>query len=219
MTLIVAVSTGNFAVHASDRYVSVQRTPRSPSGDWDVNANKTVVAIGSDCWVVLGYTGLAYLDGKPTDQVIAEAISGYDDLSGGAAFTPWFLEKYPHYREIRDRVESRIAEAYARLPEDVAAKYPTLVLASGVQRKDGMSRGVMFRITLQGKTSKAEELASGLSHNQFHIHAVGMVSNPVIDKDRQAPYRDKATGDGRGHPRHRNGRGHRNKQHDGPCGQ
>lgn len=182
MTLIVAVATGSFAVHASDRYVSVQKTPRNPSGDWDVNANKTVVAIGSDCWVVLGYTGLAYLDGKPTGQVIAEAISGYDDLSGNAAFTPWFLEKYPHYREIRDRVESRIADAYTRLPSDVAEKYPTLVLASGIQRKDGMSRGVMFRITVQGTASKAEELASGLLQNQFSIQAVGMVNQQVIDR-------------------------------------
>ncbi|MDP7733983.1 hypothetical protein [Mycobacterium paragordonae] len=182
MTLIVAVATGNFAVHASDRYVSVQKTPRNPSGDWDVNANKTVVVIGSDCWVVLGYTGLAYLDGKPTDQVIAEAISGYDDLSGGAAFMPWFEERYPHYREIRDRVERRIADAYTRLPTGVAMKYATRVLASGVQRKDGMSRGVMFRITVQGSGSKAEELASSLLHNQFHIDAVGMVNQQVIDR-------------------------------------
>ncbi len=182
MTLIVAVATGNFAVHASDRYVSVQKTPRNPSGDWDVNANKTVIVMGSDCWVVLGYTGLAYLDGKPTDQVIAEAISGYDDLSGGAAFSPWFPDRLPHYREIRDRVESRIAAAYARLPADVSTKYPTLVLASGVQRKDGISAGVMFRITVQGKTSEAEELASGLAYNQFFISAVGMVNGQIIDK-------------------------------------
>jgi hypothetical protein len=186
VTLIVAVATGNYAIHASDRYVSVQPTPKNPSGDWDMHSNKTVVAIGSDCWLVIGYTGLAYLDGKPTDQLIAEAISGYDDLSGGAAFIRWFRPDYPHYRAIRDQIERKIADAYSRLPEATANKYATLVLASGVQRKDNKIYGVMFRITVQGKTSSAIELAPDrFPYNQFHINAVGMVHNPIIDRAKQ----------------------------------
>ena len=86
MTLIVAAVAGNWAFHASDRFVSVEPTPDNPTGEFDPHSNKTVVVVGSDCWLVLGYTGIAYLDGKPTDQVIAEAISGYDDLPP-AAFT------------------------------------------------------------------------------------------------------------------------------------
>lgn len=88
MTLIVAAVAGNWAFHASDRFVSVEPTPDNPTGEFDPHSNKTVVVVGSDCWVVLGYTGTAYLDDKPTDQLIAEAISGYDALSG-AAFTFW----------------------------------------------------------------------------------------------------------------------------------
>jgi hypothetical protein len=186
MTLIVAVATGNYAIHASDRYVSVQPTPKNKSGDWDLHANKTVVAIGSDCWVVIGYTGLAYLDGKPTDQLIAEAISGYDDLSDRAALIPWFVPQYPHYREIRDRIEQKIADAYSRLPEVTANQYATLVLASGVQRKDNKIYGVMFRITVQEKTSTAIELAPDrLPYNRFEINAVGMVNNDLIHSARE----------------------------------
>lgn len=186
MTLIVAVAAGNSAIHASDRYVSVQPTPTNRSGDWDLHSNKTVVAIGSDCWLVIGYTGLAYLDGKPTDQLIAEAISGYDDLSGGAAFIPWFRPQYPHYREIRDRIEQKIGDAYSRLPEATANKYATLVLASGVQRKDNKVYGVMFQITIQGKTSNAIELAPDrLPPSEFRIHAVGMVNNDLISSARE----------------------------------
>jgi hypothetical protein len=183
VTLIVAVATGNYAFHASDRYVSVQPTPKNPSGDWDLHANKTVVAIGSDCWLVLGYTGLAYLDGKPTDQLIAEAISGYDDLSGGAAFIPWFLEQYPHYREIRDRVEQKLADAYSRLPKTAADKFATLVLASGVQRKEGLISGVMFQIKAQGSTTTAEEVVPNrLRAGNYHFGAVGMVNKDIINR-------------------------------------
>ncbi len=183
MTLIVTVATGNWAIHASDRYVSVQPTPGNPGGDWDLHANKTVVAIGSDCWVVLGYSGLAYLDGKPTDQLIAEAISGYDDLSGGAPSTPWLRPVYPHYRAIRDQVERKIADAYSRLPDATANRYATRVLASGLQRQDNGVYGVMFKITVQGKNSSATELAPDrLPPNQFRIDAVGSVYTPAIEK-------------------------------------
>jgi hypothetical protein len=183
MTLIVAMACRNYAFHASDRYVSVQPTPKNPSGDWDMHANKTVIAVGSDCWLVLGYTGLAYLDGKPTDQLIAEAISGHDNLSGGAAFIPWFVPQLPHYREIRDKIEGKLADAYSRLPKTTADKYPTLVLASGVQRKNNLIHGVMFRVTVQGSTSDSVELTpSTISPSRFHINAVGMVNNPVIDR-------------------------------------
>ena len=80
MTLIVAAVAGNWAFHASDRFVSVEPTPDNPTGEFDPHSNKTIVVVGSDCWLVLGYAGIAYLDGKPTDQLIAEAISGYDEF-------------------------------------------------------------------------------------------------------------------------------------------
>ena len=162
--------------------MSVQPTPRNPGGDWDLHANKTVIATGSDCWLVLGYTGLAYLDGKPTDQVIAEAISGYEDLSGDAATIHWFPERYPHYREIRDRVESKLRDAYSRLPRATADKHATLVLASGVQRRRGLISGVMFQVTAQGNKVTAGELmpAQRLADGAYRVGAVGMVNRDVI---------------------------------------
>ena len=45
MTLILAAITGHYAIHASDRYTSIQPTPKYPSPDWDRHANKTVVAV------------------------------------------------------------------------------------------------------------------------------------------------------------------------------
>lgn len=80
MTLIVAVVSGNGAFHASDRFVSVKPTLANLTGEYDPHSNKTVVVVGTDSWVVLGYTGLALLDGKPTERLLVEAISGYASL-------------------------------------------------------------------------------------------------------------------------------------------
>ncbi|ADT99854.1 hypothetical protein [Mycolicibacterium gilvum] len=183
MTLIVAAVTQQYAFHASDRYTSLPTRKACP--DWDLHANKTVIAVGHDCWVVLGYTGLAYLDGKPTDQLIAEAISGYGDLSGDAAMIPWSPTRYPHYREIRDRVEHKLADAYSRLRRRTAEKYSTSVLASGVQRKNNLISGVMFQITALGRETTAVELVPRvLSQRNLLSEAVGMVDNPTIDRMR-----------------------------------
>jgi hypothetical protein len=182
MTLTVAVVAGNWAFHASDRFVSVEPMPDDPAGEFDPHSNKTVAVVGTDCWVVLGYTGLAYLDSKPTDQVIAEAISGYDDL-GQAAFTFWQRPPDLHYREIRNRVENKLRDAYSRLPKSVAAKYPTLVLASGVQENDGIVTKVMFRTKVQGDSVSSVEMRHDTpGFKGFYIDAVGMVNKEIIDR-------------------------------------
>ena len=69
MTLILgAVGRVIRGFHASDRLVSVPVTRKNPDGAHYIRSNKTVIVVGADCWIVLGYTRLAYLDGKPTDQ-------------------------------------------------------------------------------------------------------------------------------------------------------
>lgn len=181
MTLIVAVAVGNWAFHASDRFVSVEPTPANPTGEYDPHSNKTVVVVGTDCWVVLGYTGIAYLDGRPTDRLIAEAISGYGDLPPAMA-TFWQQPPDLHYREIRRRVEEKLKDAYSRLPDSEKAR-STIVLASGVQRKDNKVTKVMFRTTVKGDTATSIEMRPATQQfNAFNVDAVGMVNNTIIDR-------------------------------------
>jgi hypothetical protein len=181
VTLIVSAVVGNWAFHASDRFVSVDPTPDNPTGEYDPHANKTVVVVGTDCWVVLGYTGIAYLDGKPTDQLIAEAISGYDELPP-AMSTFWQRPPNLHYREIRNRVEAKLKDAYTRLSESEKRR-ATLVSAAGVQEKDSLVTKVMFRMTVVGDTATSVELRPDTQQfNAFYIDAVGMVHNPTIDR-------------------------------------
>lgn len=170
MTLIVALVAGNWAFHASDRFVSVNPTPANPTGEYDPHSNKTVVVVGTDCWVVLGYTGLAFLGGKPTDRLIAEAISGYDELAP-AMMT--FRQQPPdlHYREIRRRVEEKLKDAYARLPK-AHRSIPTIVLASGIQRKDDMVTKVMFRTKVVGDTATSIEMRPDTQQfSSFYVDA------------------------------------------------
>lgn len=175
---------GNWAFHASDRFVSVKPTPANLTGEYDPHSNKTVVVVGTDCWVVLGYAGLAFLDGKPTDRLLAEAISGYDELAP-AMMTFWQRPPDLHYREIRRRVEEKLEAAYSRLPSS-QKKLPTLVLASGVQRKDNMVTKVMFRTTVVGDTVTSIEMRPDTQQfNSFYIDAVGMVHNPTIDRAKE----------------------------------
>lgn len=182
MTLIVSLIAGHWAFHASDRIISVEPSTANPTGEYDPHSNKTVVVVGTDAWVVLGYSGLAFLDGKPTDPLIAEAISGYDDLAP-AMMTFWQRPPNLHYREIRDRVENKLKDAYTRLPQKLR-QIPTLVSASGVQHKDGMVNKVMFRTIVQGDTAKSVEFRPGVEYGDggFYIDAVGMVKQQIIDR-------------------------------------
>src|SRR5207253_2787336 len=58
------------SLHVSDRLVSKGGTPH------DLLANKTVLLRAADGLLALGYTGPAYIEGKPTDTWIAETVSG-----------------------------------------------------------------------------------------------------------------------------------------------
>ena len=74
MTLHISLVPGHFVLQVSDRLVSVRRGTRVEP--FDQAANKTVIFFARDALVTIGYTGVAYLDGRPTDQWIAEKLSG-----------------------------------------------------------------------------------------------------------------------------------------------
>lgn len=186
MTLILGAVWRGRAIHASDRMLSVRNV-----GEFDAHSNKTVVVCGSDCRIVLGYSGLAFLNGKPTDEFIAEAITGLSDLSGGGSLMGW-SDRGLHYRAIRDRIERAIANAYTRLPRKTAEEYTTRVLAVGWQRKTRFPKGlwpkwtwqhkpVVFLIEVNQNGARSIEVLTGLTRRLREIgkeigyfaHAIG----------------------------------------------
>ena len=62
MTLILSLASSWFTLQVSDRLVT------QAGKQFDPIANKNILYIGPDGIISLGYTGLAHLDGIPTDQ-------------------------------------------------------------------------------------------------------------------------------------------------------
>ncbi|MEU6829917.1 hypothetical protein ABZ894_14830 [Nocardia beijingensis] len=142
MTLIISAYAYEHILHASDRLTVVPRG--GAYEDHDVIANKTVIVVGTDCWLVLGFANLAYLDGKPTDQFIAEAISGTPDLSNAMMLMrPNRLAL--HYQEICERLVRAVTEAYRRLPSN-HRKHRLIVTGAGIQFTRPRTKNLLFQI-------------------------------------------------------------------------
>lgn len=186
MTLIVSAVCGPWAFQASDRRLSVQTSAKGPLTEWDASSNKTIIVVGADCWLVIGYTGIGYLNGRPTDQYLAECITGIDDLSDAAAMFWWSAGPDVHYREIRNRVAVGLEKAYAKLLPGVRNNYKTAVLASGLQRSTWQARNVKrvtFRVDMLGPSSSSVELVPRhLPWWSFNLSAVGMCHNGILNK-------------------------------------
>lgn len=71
MTLILTRSSKDYVLQVTDRLLTW-----SNGKEFDVVANKNVLYRARNGIVALAYTGLAYIAGVPTDQWIAETISG-----------------------------------------------------------------------------------------------------------------------------------------------
>jgi hypothetical protein len=79
MTLILSTLYPDGAVQVTDRLVSLERRSR-PSEEFDALSNKNIVFLARDGLVTIGYTGLAYLDGVPTDRWLARKLAMDESL-------------------------------------------------------------------------------------------------------------------------------------------
>jgi hypothetical protein len=84
MTLILGIYTNWHAIQVSDRLVRLATAPPLP---YDTLANKTVVYFARRGVLSISFTGIAYIGRTPTDQWVAEKLSGIDLSSArGTAF-------------------------------------------------------------------------------------------------------------------------------------
>lgn len=70
MTLVLSLLSRHYALQVSDRLVTRSETP------FDALSNKNVIYHARDAIVTVAYSGLAYLEGLPTDRWIAQKLSG-----------------------------------------------------------------------------------------------------------------------------------------------
>lgn len=196
MTLLVSAVTRNHVFHASDRLLTYALNNKIE--EHDVRANKTIIVVGSDCWIVLGYTGVAYLDGKPTDQVIAESISGVSDLSGGGMVL--LSQEKPlrvHFEEIGKRTVEGVEPAFRRLPL-AAQEHGLILLGSGLQFTKKRWRHFYFMMTFNKSGWDSEgDPGRHITWNSFALHAAG-----AVDAEVNRQMHERAMRDGHESPEH-----------------
>ena len=99
VTLVIATASRYFAVMVSDRMVTVSQD-RRPIRIFDPSSNKSIVFISSDCVLLFGYTGFAYLDQIPTDQWIAQELWGAPIVADDSGSVPMVGGRRPGRKQI-----------------------------------------------------------------------------------------------------------------------
>lgn len=138
MTLHMTFVCGRYVLQLSDRLVSV--ATRFGIEPFERTANKTVVYFARDAYVSIGYTGLAYLKDRTTDQWIAETLIGEEvesrrGPSGGISqrmiagpMPPWF-----DIGTARQVLRRELIAVTRDLPPEQRPHFPQLFIA-GWQR-------------------------------------------------------------------------------------
>ncbi len=101
MTFIWTVISAHGVVQVSDRLVSRGGVPIDPA------ANKTVLAYGRDGLITISCTGLAALEGLPTDVWVAHQIAGLPTGRDGRSEISLFrMQRLPQYLDVGQSVNA-----------------------------------------------------------------------------------------------------------------
>jgi hypothetical protein len=116
MTLIVTRTSCRYALMVTDRKVTRNGALVDP------DANKNIVLGDRNAVVAIGYTGLAYIGTIPTDQWIAQTLTGITFPEGprGRGTVPFFMttDYEDQYLGVRVRkLRDHLNEAYRLIPE------------------------------------------------------------------------------------------------------
>src|SRR5437899_1522922 len=82
MTQILTLATTQFVLQVSDRLVTKLNPRLDHAGYHDGYFNKSIIHLTTDAIVAISFSGLAYLDGIPTDQWLVKEITGVDSTKG-----------------------------------------------------------------------------------------------------------------------------------------
>ncbi len=120
MTVILMVATSSYILQASDRLVSRGICP------YDQASNKALLYRARDAFVTMAYTGIAYLDGAPTDQWIAEKIWGKPFYRGPEGRILAFGNpRIPRWRKLGHTLQDlkhQMQQTWAGLPSEHRAR-------------------------------------------------------------------------------------------------
>ena len=116
VTSVLSLATPAFAVHVADRQLSLA------GASWDRAANKTVVFGASDAVVVIGYTGVAFVRGKPTDHWIVEKLLGHEVEAAALSLgTAQAIDVGQALRRLEHALNNEVAQSWKRAGTAVVA--------------------------------------------------------------------------------------------------
>jgi hypothetical protein len=116
VTLILAQASRLFALQVSDRLAT-------RSGKvFDPTFNKNVLFVARDAIVAFGCTGLAYLEGRTTDQWVAEVLFGQRIEDATATLRSGDARTWVHIGPAVQRLGKRMREALRPLERSAEAK-------------------------------------------------------------------------------------------------
>jgi hypothetical protein len=116
MTLVMSLVHAPLAFHEGDRLITEPDKGRRKK--WDPLTNKSVLVLAQNGYMCVSYSGLAYIDGKPTDQWLAEAASGRQTISGvaGGPATLYSTTLMPRIGPALSRIRTAIETDFASQP-------------------------------------------------------------------------------------------------------
>lgn len=142
----------------------------------DPNSSKVVLYFARDAYVSIGYTGLAYLEDKPTDQWIAEKLVGEDSNSwatGSQGFGHYFLsgaqaKQWHDIGTVRFLLRAALIEATRNLPAKYRGLFPSIVICGWQVGKKGYCRPVLYLIADEGVGPLYQRIAKLPRHEWRH---------------------------------------------------
>ena len=146
MTLILTAIHRHGVIQVADRLVT--RQTNGHVEQFDPLANKTILFSARDAFVTLAYTGLAYIDGLPTDRWIAETLRDRPVALGHDGRRPVALSfervaNWPSVGQAVLRLAGRVDMAMSRLSQ--AARL-SIVVAGWQQYRTKRPRAIGLTI-------------------------------------------------------------------------
>lgn len=136
MTLILTAVHRSGVIQVVDRLVT--RPATGGAEQFDPRANKIVLFAARDAFLTLAYTGLAYVNGLPTDQWIAETLRNKPVAPGQdghrpATFSFERVANWPSVGQAVERLTSGLEAAMSRLTPAAWRSEPLTIVIAGWQ--------------------------------------------------------------------------------------
>ena len=169
MTLIIARSSLRYALMVTDRRLTVTTT----SAVFDPVANKNVILGSKNAVVAIGYTGMAYIDSLPTDQWIAQVLTGLTFPEGrrGRGTVPVLMTTHYENNYLGVSIQN-LRDRFNELGSSISRKYrhnwitmPFDLIITGFEWNHGKIRPYLRGLSKPRNDSKFE--LSGFSRHWY----------------------------------------------------